>query len=74
MNDEDLEVMPDFLDGMFSKLGVTGEPATAKVAVANSRDYHIDEMIEDRVCGLLLKDELTVEEIALLAALLRRPM
>lgn len=68
------DVMPDFLGDIMQKFGDVGKPSTAEMAEVDSTGYDIHKMIQDRVCGLLLKDEVTVEEIALLAALLQRPM
>ena len=59
------------LEGMLGNLQMGAQGAPVEVPVALSSDHNLQAMLEDRICGLLLKDSLSMEQINLLGALLR---
>ncbi len=61
----------DFLENFGNVFNELGKTATAEVMVQDSQDYNINKMIEDRICGLLLCQSLTLEQVALLDALIK---
>lgn len=69
MNEDDL---PDFLQNITQQLGSVCKPESVTMAIVDSAGCNVPKMIEDRVCGLLMKDSLTVVEISLLSALLKK--
>jgi hypothetical protein len=64
--------MSNILDEVLESLEALSRPsADAQLVVKDSSEVDIPQLIADRICGLLLEDSLTTEQIALLAVLMK---
>lgn len=68
MSDQDAASM---LDSLMESFGNLATGSGAEVVVVDSTKFDTAQLIEDRICGLLLQDSLTTEQVALLDALLQ---
>ena len=61
----------ELLEGMLGKLPLGSPGASVELLIGSSCDYDVQTLINDRICGLLLQDTLTAEQVTLLGVLLK---
>lgn len=61
----------NMIGGLLESVGDAAKSVPVEVLVEDSYTNDVQKLLEDRICGLLLQESLTPDQIALLSALMR---